>query len=280
MTDKNVLGRGLESIFKEIKGQASLGEQGIVAVELELSTISPNPNQPRKFFDDESMKELVSSIKQEGILQPILVRKVLDEHHQIIAGERRWRAALELEFKTIPAIILECDDTTALQLGLVENLQRDGLSPLDEAAAIKSLMADCDKTQEDVAIMLSKSRSYVTNMIRLLKLPESVQKLLYEKKISAGHARAILEANDPELMAKKIVQNNLSVRDTEALVRHQRHLPTSGECERSSDFLVIEHAISDFFGARVKIYSKGIGGTIQIYFDDYNKLDDIVGKIS
>ncbi|MDR1907930.1 MAG: ParB/RepB/Spo0J family partition protein [Holosporales bacterium] len=277
--DKRNLGKGLDSIFMDLTPPTSL-ESNIVAVEIALSLISPNPKQPRKSFDDESMKELTESIKREGILQPILVRSVAQNEYQIIAGERRWRAATNLALKTIPAIILECDDTTALQLGLIENLQRDGLAPLEEATAIKALMDDFDKTQEDVATMLSKSRSYVSNMIRLLKLPESVQSLLSAKKISAGHARAILESDNPEDIARKIVQNNLSVRDTEALVRHQRQSPVSGEYERSSDFLIIEQSLSEFFQARVKVYSKGIGGVVQIYFDDYNKLDDIVGKIS
>ncbi|MDR1208168.1 MAG: ParB/RepB/Spo0J family partition protein [Holosporales bacterium] len=278
MADKNNLGRGLESIFKEMSDNSS--DSSIVAVELDIASVVPNPNQPRKSFDDASMQELIASVKQEGILQPILVRKLTDEEYQIIAGERRWRAALGANLRTIPAVTIECDETTALQLGLIENLQRDGLAPLEEAVAIKSLLDDCQRTQEDVAQMLSKSKSYVSNMIRLLKLPESIQKLLSEKKISAGHARAILEADDPNEIARKIIQNNLSVRDTEALVRHQRSSPTSGDHERSSDFIAIEYALADFLKARVKIYSKGIGGCVQIYFDDFNKLDDIVSLVS
>ncbi|MDR0631267.1 MAG: ParB/RepB/Spo0J family partition protein [Holosporales bacterium] len=278
MSDKSNLGKGLDSIFKEMNGSSL--EANVVAVELDMAYIVPNPNQPRKSFDDASMSELIASVKQEGILQPILVRKISEEKYQIIAGERRWRAALGANLQVIPAITLECDDSTALQLGLIENLQRDGLAPLEEAVAIRSLLEDCQRTHEDVAQMLSKSKSYVSNMIRLLKLPESVQKLLNEKKISAGHARAVLEADDPESIARKIVQNNLSVRDTEALVRHQRYSPTSGDHERSSDFIAIEYALADFFKARVKVYSKGIGGCVQIYFDDFNKLDDIVSLVS
>ncbi|MDR1597651.1 MAG: ParB/RepB/Spo0J family partition protein [Holosporales bacterium] len=278
-SDKNNLGKGLESIFLDLAPKDSL-ESSIVAVELDISLISPNPNQPRKSFDDDSMRELTESIKQEGILQPILVRKITHDEYQIIAGERRWRAATTLFMTKVPVVILECNNSTALQLGLIENLQRDDLAPLEEAIAIKSLMTDFDRTQEDVATMLSKSRSYISNMLRLLKLPTSVQDLLSAKKISAGHARAILEAEDPEEIARKIIQNNLSVRDTEALVRHRRNSNVSGEHERSSDFLTIESALSEFFQARVRVYSKGIGGVVQIYFDDYNKLDDIVGKVS
>jgi ParB family chromosome partitioning protein len=278
MSDTKNLGRGLDSIFREI-GDNSI-DANIVALELDIEIIVPNPGQPRKSFDDASMRELIDSVKQEGVIQPILVRKMVDEKYQIIAGERRWRAALGASLRTIPAITLECDDTTALQLGLIENLQRDGLAPLEEAAAIRSLLEDCQRTQEDVARMLSKSKSYVSNMLRLLKLPESVQKLLAERRISAGHARAVLEGDDPETIAQKIIRNNLSVRDTEALVRHQRHSPTSGDHERSSDFIEIEYALADFFKARVKIYSKGIGGCVQIYFDDFNKLDDIMNLVT
>lgn len=280
------LGKGLSVIFHDLQQQNNL-EKSIVAVELNLKDITPNPHQPRKYFDDDAMQELKKSIEREGVLQPILVRKIVStekEDYQIIAGERRWRAATQVNLQTIPAIILECDDQTALQLGLIENLQRDGLSPLEEATSIRSLMEDFHKTQEEIAEMLSKSRSYVANTVRLLRLPETVQELLRTRKITAGHARAILDAEDPEAMAQKIIQNNLSVRETEDMMKPYKSRSKKENCspttEQNSDILALENTFSGYFQTKVKISTKGDGGVIQIYFKDYNVLDDILNKVS
>lgn len=285
--NKNILGRGLSAIFNEIEGQNSL-EDNIVAIEVPLQQIIPNPNQPRKFFDNAEMDELVASIEKEGVLQPILIRKTLQidsnqPEYQIIAGERRWRAATKLNLDTIPAIVIECDDQTALQLSLVENMQRHNLSPLEEAQSMKTLMDEFHKTQEEIAVMLSKSRSYVANMVRLLRLPEPVQTMLQKKEISAGHARAILDADDPEAVAKDIIENKLSVRDIENKMK--KHAPhNSIKREKSipnEDIALLEKSISEYFKMNVKIITRSTGGgSIQIYFNDYNDLDVFLEKIT
>jgi ParB family chromosome partitioning protein len=248
------LGRGLAAIFNDLQTHSvPKSESEIVAIEVPMSSIITNPEQPRKFFDETKMQELIESVKLEGVLQPILVRKFFSNQkdatqidsenadsattaitstvsptsdssvkYQIIAGERRWRAATANKMTTIPAVIIECNEQTALQLGLMENLQRDNLSALEEAASIKTLISNFGKTQEEIADLLCKSRSYITNTLRLLKLPQKVQEMLQNKQISAGHARAILESDDPEGIAERIVEGRLSVRETEMIVRKQR----------------------------------------------------------
>jgi ParB family chromosome partitioning protein len=278
-SDRKGLGRGLDVIFHKLSQQES-GDQNLMVIDLDIQKIHPNPAQPRKFFDTESLQELTSSIKQDGILQPILVRKMSDDVYQIIAGERRWRAATIVELNSVPVIIVECDDKTALQLGLVENLQRDDLGAIETASAIKSLIDDFEKTSDEVAAMLSKSRSYVVNMIRLLKLPISVQNLVNSKKITAGHARAILESPNPEAMAQKIMQENLSVRAAENLTRSMRQPLAPLPIESMPDFKVLEQAFSDYFHVKVKIFLKQTGGVVQIYFSDFDELDHVVGRIS
>ncbi|MDR0625177.1 MAG: ParB/RepB/Spo0J family partition protein [Holosporales bacterium] len=240
------LGRGLAAIFNDVQPYVGAdSESEIVAIEIPVYSVTTNPSQPRKFFNEAKMQELIESIKMEGVLQPILVRKFSGEldgesgeeaasqdpsstdvlttvKYQIIAGERRWRAAMANNMSTIPAVIIECNDQTALQLGLIENLQRDNLSALEEANSIKSLINDFGKTQEEIAEMLCKSRSYIANTLRLLKLPQSVQDMLQNRQISAGHARAILESPEPEEVARRIVNEKLSVRSTEIIVRKQK----------------------------------------------------------
>lgn len=273
--DKNILGRGLSEIFDD----SAIGKN-IVAVEIPLNKVEANGKQPRKFFDDNQMSELVDSVRNEGILQPIIVRKVTNEadssiEYQIIAGERRWRAAKILDFQKIPAVILECNEETALQLGLIENLQREDLSPLEEANSIRALIDDFGKTQEEIAKMLSKSRSYISNTLRLLKLPDSVKDLLRKKQITAGHARAILLAEDQEGFAKNIIENNMSVRETENIMRQQNKAAVV-----PSDLAVLERTISDKLKMYVRIIQKSKGGIIQIFFDNYDDLDTFIERFS
>jgi ParB family chromosome partitioning protein len=260
--------------------------KNIVAVEVDIKGISPNPKQPRKNFNDEALLELKASIEKEGVLQPILLRNVFSmdgsSQYQIIAGERRWRAATQLGLETIPAIILECDDQTALQLGLIENLQRESLSPLEEASSIRALIEDFNKTQEEVATMLSKSRSYVANTLRLLRLPESVQEMLNSQKITAGHARAILDAENPEEMAKRIIEKNLSVRDAEKMMKSARGNRDDGRnlSANEPDIFLLEQAFSSKLQTKVKIQIRNRGGIVQIYFDSYDKLDELINKVA
>lgn len=281
MDEKRILGRGLSSIFNDLQKQNKVDED-IVATEILIKLITRNPKQPRKIFNKEKMDELIDSIKSEGVLQPILVRKIFDtesEHkYQIIAGERRWRASVDLNLEKIPAIVLECNDQTALQLGLIENLQRDNLSAIEEATSIKSLIDEFGKTQEEISKMISKSRSHVANMLRLLKLPESVQEMVQSGELTAGHARAILESENPEELAKKIINDKLNVRETESIVRSKKQKKT--DIEKDQDIYMLEKTLQEYFGTKVSFIPKQDGGVIQIHFYDYNSLDKFLEKIT
>lgn len=279
--DKHPLGRGLSAIFEEMNPQVPLSEN-IVSIEIPLQSIRPNPDQPRKHFEPEEMQGLIASIEKEGVLQPILVRvkKELNDQYEIIAGERRWRAAQHIHLEKIPAIVLECDDLTALQLSLIENMQRHDLSPLEEAASIKTLMDKFNKTQAEVATMLSKSRSYIANVLRLLRLPENVQDMLQKGDLSVGHARALLDTENAEELAQDIVQNKLSVRDVEQQKRQKKEKPWKNQPDE--DLALLEKSISDYFGLKSRLSIRGIdgGGSIQLFFSDYDELDKFLEKIT
>ncbi len=284
------LGKGLSSIWRDLTQEENL-EQHVVAVEIPVRDIQPNPDQPRKYFDPTALEELKASLKKEGVLQPILVRKIISvegKAYQIIAGERRWKASSELGFERIPSIVIECDDSTAIQLGLIENLQRDNLSAIDEAESLKLLIERYHKQPEEIAQLLSKSTSYVRNALRLLKLPPSVQELLQKGKISAGHARAIIEADDPDALARQIMFEKLTVRDAEDLARSQKHelkrqqrvAERQQNAEQLSDTLMLEEMLSDYFKVPAKIRLRGAGGYIQIYFEDFSQMEDLLDTLT
>src|SRR5690554_1405835 len=216
MSKQRGLGRGLGAFFPEMEEDLLQGP-----VEVPIAEIVPNPYQPRKEFPPESLEELAESIKNHGVLQPLLVRKV-DEKHQLFAGERRLRAAKMAGLFMVPVVIKDIDDRTAMEIALVENLQREDLNPLEEAEAYKKLMDEFQLTQEEIARTVGKSRSAITNTLRLLNLPEEVRTRLVEKKITFGHARALLglESTLDQIAAcEEILKNDLSVRETEDLVR-------------------------------------------------------------
>lgn len=295
MSDNNTqkfsgLGKGISSIWHDLTQEEHL-EQQVVAVEIPVRNIQPNPDQPRKYFDPTALEELKASLKKEGVLQPILVRKIMStegDSYQIIAGERRWKASLELGLENIPSIIIECDDATAIQLGLIENLQRDNLSAIDEAESLKLLMERYHKEADEIAQLISKSASYVRNALRLLKLPQSVQDLLQKGQISAGHARAIIEADDPDELARRIMFDKLSVRDAETLARSQkeetRRLQRQAEqqqnAEQLSDTHMLEEMLSDYFKAPTKIRLRGPGSVIQIYFESINQMEGFFDNLT
>eukprot|EP01040_Poterioochromonas_malhamensis_P024669 gene24669-30572_t len=178
--------------------------------EISVNSLKPGKMQPRHYFNEEKMQTLVESVRQKGILQPLLVREIESGFYEIIAGERRWRAAKEAGLADIPVVIVTCNDREALELGLIENLQRDDLNPMEEAESLHKLLVEHQKTQEEIAFSISKSRSYVANMLRLMQLPEEVKNLLRAGKLSAGHARSILNSNNIEELAKRIVNERLS----------------------------------------------------------------------
>ena len=256
-----------------------------------VDQLTPGKFQPRTFFKEESIAELAESIKQHGLLQPIIVRQLKEEggHFEIIAGERRWRAAQKAQLHEVPAIIMELTDTEALEIALVENLQREDLNPVDEAMGYKKLMEEFSHTQEQLAEVLGKSRSHVANMVRLLGLPDVVLGLLERGELTTGHARALVTAKNPEALAKEIVARRLSVREAERLSAastNRAKKSRSGAAAndpggKDVDTLALERDLSTHIGMRVSIDSPdGESGRVTIDFKSLDQLDELLKRLS
>lgn len=269
------------------KKEEKKDEKGMVG-EVELSKVQPNPDQPRTHFKPEEIEELASSIKKEGLLQPILVNKVGD-HYQIIAGERRWQACKSLDMKTIPVRFWTADNDKALELALIENIQRSDLNPIEEAYGYKRLMERKGMTQSEVAQTVSKGRSTIANALRLLDLPEEAQQLLFEEKISAGHARAILSIPTPEgrkTLTNKLVNEKLSVRETESIARllsgrdKSKEAGTSKRLPTPASFKKAARSLSKFLSAPVRVKTVQGKNKIEIQFQDEEELERILNTIA
>ena len=280
------LGRGLGALL----GDAALQSQEGGSLSLPISQVEPGLKQPRKRFDEESLQDLADSIRTHGVIQPLTVRRLASGYYQIIAGERRWRAAKLAGLTEIPAVIIEADDRKVMELGLIENLQREDLNPVEEANGYKVLMDEYGLTQEEVAQRVGKSRPAVANALRLLALPDPVHQLLEEGKLSAGHARAILAAPTGELqkkLAQKVIAEDLSVRQTEALAKRL----AAGEKEPSSpppgpDLTIYlraaEKSLAARFGRKVNIISGKKKGKIELEYynpEDLNTLLDLLEQL-
>ena len=270
------LGRGLNSLL----GDPDLQKQDTGSVTLPISQVEPGLNQPRKRFDPETLEDLSQSIRQHGIIQPLTVRRLSSGYYQIIAGERRWRAAKLAGLLEVPACIIEADDRKVMELGLIENLQREDLNPAEEARGFRTLMEEYGLTQEQVAERMGKSRPAIANTLRLLALPDEVLTMVEEGALSAGHARAILGLPSPAHQiqcAKKVVAESLSVRQTEALVKAmQRVKPEDGP--KVSDEIALylgeaEKKLSGSLGRKVKIAHKGKKGRIELEYYDPEDLE-------
>ena len=276
------LGKGLSAIFSE-----NDTEDKNEIVTLKISQIEPNRTQPRRSFDEEALQELAGSIADHGVLQPILVRPQIYGGYQIVAGERRYRASRMAGLTEIPAIVRELDDSQTMQLALIENLQRQDLSPMEEAQGYRTLMDSYGFSQEEVARTVGKSRSAVANMLRLLGLPEEIKPVLEEGRLSAGHARALLGLNDPkniEAAAKKIVDESLSVRQAESLVKKlnsDAKKPEKEKPQKLSRYAEVELALNQVLGTKVKIKDNknDTGGELIIEFYDAPELYAIANKI-
>lgn len=268
---KSGLGRGYDSIFLD-NSEDVLSEGG--STMLPISDIEPDRGQPRVKFTEEALSELENSIREYGVLQPLLVRPMSDGSYKIVAGERRWRAARRAGLTEIPVIIKSLTDEEASAIALIENLQREDLNPIEEAAGIKKLMEDYGFTQEETADKLSKSRPAIANSLRLLALPDDVAKLVAEGKISAGHARAILGLEDKDLIpeiAQRIIEEKLSVRQTEKLVKvlnrpvREPKMPP----KRDKFYDEVELSLKGTLAREVKVCNRGKGGKLEIeYFDE------------
>ena len=279
------LGRGLSALIDDsVKPEGQSGGDGIR--EIEVGRIRPNPSQPRKQFDEESIDELASSIRERGVLQPILLREV-DGGYEIVAGERRWRAAQRAPLHRIPALIRSFDDEAAAEIALIENVQRQDLSSIEEAEGYRQLIERFSHTQDAVGKLVGKSRSHVTNLLRLLDLPPVVREMLLRGDISMGHARAIVSHPNSEALAQTIVEQGLSVRQAEDLARAAK--PVGQATKRSNgsaaqavdaDLAALERQLSDMLGLRVRVaHGKG-GGTVALHYRSLDQLDLICQRLS
>jgi ParB family chromosome partitioning protein len=282
------LGRGLGALIPNISSSSEVADNIENRVsELRIETIEPNKNQPRKTFNEESLVELAESIKEFGIIQPIIVRKLNgDEKYEIIAGERRFRAAKQVGFTTIPAIInTNIDDNASLVMALIENIHRENLSPIEQAHSYKQLLDEFSITHEDLSKRVGKSRASITNAIRILNLPVSVQKLIDEGKVTAGHAKVLVslkKADDQLQISELIIKNDLSVREVERLVNLKNNPPVKKHFDdivQLSKLPAVSQKISDFLNASVKIVQGKKKGKIEIEFGSIGELERIVDSI-
>lgn len=281
---RKVLGRGIEALIPSGGSAPATPAPHGALREIDIDLISSNPYQPRSDFDAEKLGELANSIKQNGVLQPIVLRPV-GARFELIAGERRWRAAQQAGLLKIPAIIKDVDDEKTLEIALVENLQRADLNPIEEAEAYQQLWQQFGLSQEEIAQRVGKSRASVTNSLRLLKLVDKVRNLLIENKLSMGHARALLALEEPRLQiqaAQEITERELSVRDTERLVRRlleggkkaPKHQP-----QMDANVAAAEEKLRLRFGTKVSIRKLGKGGKIEIHYFNNEDLDRIYGLL-
>jgi ParB family chromosome partitioning protein len=289
------LGMGLQALLGDVARPAAPSANEAPASrggvrEIDIARIKPNPHQPRVQFDEEALDELADSIRERGVLQPILLRPE-GEDYLIIAGERRWRAAQRARLHTIPAIVREIDESTTAELALIENIQRLDLNPLEEAEGYRQLIQRHSHTQDEIGRIVHKSRSHVANLLRLLDLPEFVRQSLLKGDISMGHARAVATAPDPEELTKEIIDKGLSVRQAEARARREKSRPGPGaDIGRASarnaakvmdaDLEALERQLGDILGLRVQVIHKGQGGAVMLHYSSLDQLDMICQRLS
>lgn len=284
---KRKLGRGLSALLGDEGGDYAAFDKVRSMKTLAIEFLQPGKYQPRHIMDDEQIEELSRSIAQKGILQPLLVRRLSDAKdpntYEIIAGERRWRAAQRAKLHEVPVIIKDLNDQETLEIALVENLQRQDLSPLEEAEGYQRLMAEFTHTQEDLARAMGKSRSHVANTMRLLALPDKIKAMIDNGQLSAGHGRALLAASDPAALAKTVLKQGLNVRQTEKLVKKQG-ADGGGQKARPAakdpDTLTLERDMAELLGLKVDIRFKDGRGSLTIHYTDLAQLDDVLARLS
>ena len=275
------LGRGLGALLSS-PGPASAEAPGAAAVELPIDAIAPNPHQPRKDFNDKALLDLSASLRQSGVLQPVVVRRV-GEGYQLIVGERRWRAAKLAGITRIPAVIREVSDAQSLELALVENLLREDLNPMEEAEAYQRLLAEFGWTQEELAQRVARDRSSVANCLRLLKLPELIQADLRAGRLTMGHARALLSLDSPAeqlRLREQILAHSWSVRTTEEGVQAKRARPARRQLRRSADLAAVEDALRVALATRVRLVGSERAGRIEIAYSSREELDRLAELIT
>ncbi len=291
--ERRGLGRGLSALMADVDPKAENNSDAPTSPRkaealIDIALISPNPDQPRRTFAEESLKELENSVREKGIIQPLILRKNPRDPagYEIVAGERRWRAAQRAKLHTVPAVIREFDDTEVLEIAIIENIQRADLNPVDEASGYKQLMDRFGHTQEKMAEALGKSRSHIANMLRLLNLPEAVLELLRAGSLTMGHARALLTADDPVALAQQVVKRDMSVRDVEKLVKASKAPTTSAgtspNAPKDADTIQIEKDLSAALGMKVSIdhVSGSEKGLLTVRYRDLEQLDEVCRRLS
>jgi ParB family chromosome partitioning protein len=279
------LGRGLSALLEEAQAPPSADAPGVAR--LAIADIAANPAQPRRRFAAEAMDELIASVRAHGVLQPILVRPVSNGRYEIIAGERRWRAAQAAALHEIPAVVRELDDRTAFEIALIENIQRSDLNAIEEARGYRRLIDEFGHTQQVLAGIVGKSRSHITNLLRLLELPEPVQTLVEDGALSMGHARALAGAGNPEVLARRVVVEGLSVRATEQLAANERGKPVrprhalerTATPDPNADALELQIAESLGMPVALSVAPGGESGSLTIRFASLDQLDWLCAKL-
>lgn len=283
------LGRGLAALIGDMspmEGVRSFESNAGNGRRLPVEMIIASRANPRRDFDTDHLEELTNSIREKGVMQPLLVRPTEDPNiFEIIAGERRWRAAQRAGLHEVPVIVRDVDDKEALELAIIENVQRVDLNPLEEAQGYGQLIEQFDYTQQDLAQVIGKSRSHVANTLRLLKLPQDVRDMLARGELTAGHARALITIDDPAALAREIVRDGLSVREAEALSQRgmpakRKASPDSGRDSRDADTLALEKRLSDVLGLNVSIHHTEAGGKLEIRYKTLEQLDTICLKLT
>src|SRR6185312_11582917 len=281
------LGRGLASLIGDVGGEAAHVERPRAQRKVPIEFLRPNPRNPRRAFSETELAELAESIRQHGVIQPIVVRPVKGAHerYEIIAGERRWRASQAAGLHEVPIVPLDVSDSDALELAIIENVQREDLNPLEEAQGYHALADEFKRSQDDIAKVVGKSRSHVANMMRLTRLPAEVQAYIAAGKLSAGHARALIGVPDPLAAARQIVEQGLNVRQTEALA-HEEGVPerkpqkARGGKTKDADTVALEKRVSDALGLSVSVNHRDAGGTVQISYRTLEQLDEVMRRLA
>jgi ParB family chromosome partitioning protein len=289
MADHSRLGRGLAALIGDVGDETSLADSGRKPRRAPIENLQPNPRNPRRLFTDDELDELAASIRERGIIQPIVVRALKGDNFEIIAGERRWRAAQRAGLHDVPIAVVEANDAQSLEYAIIENVQRADLNPIEEATGYLALMDDFNRTQEEVAQIVGKSRPHIANTIRLLKLSEPVKQLVRTGKISAGHARLLVGQPNAELIAHEIIDKGWSVRDLEADMRKDVAAQLRDMRREAKGFVVnipkdpdtraLERRLSDALGLDVSVDHRGESGILRIKYRNLEQLDAVLKKL-
>lgn len=286
MAERRGLGRGLAALFGESETGRAPGRPGFVIRETPIELLHANPDQPRRVFGEAALDELAGSIKQRGVLQPILVRPIpgSGSEYQIVAGERRWRAAQRAGLHHVPIVVRELNDLESLEIALIENIQRTDLGALEEARGYADLIDRFFHSQAAVGTIVGKSRSHIANTLRLLRLPKAVRDHLEAGRLSAGHARALIDHEAAEILAERIVSQGLNVRQAEALARAEprraKSAPGTAEPAGDADTRSLEHDLSEMLGLEVEIRDKNGAGEVRVRYQSLEQLDDLCRRLT